>query len=644
MQQRWGWRRALALGAMALLVRVGAAEVTDATGGPVAVLLANRTSGPAPLPVSLNGTTSRPASDGSWIVTCLLDFGDGASSPNCWGDHVYPVGNYTARFTVTDNRGRSATAALTISATGQPPPPDGGTPDGSAPTAVLTANPTQGTAPLSVSLDGTRSKPAPDGSWITACNLQFGDGTATPGCWGDHTYAVGSWTARLTVTDSRQRTATTTLLITATGQPPPDGGTPTPPPAIELSGGTPGDSAHWQFFGTAAGGPSHVYGASADATGNLWVAGGTEGLFVLTPGSTHYRRFTVQEGLTGYNDGQGLHGQAVISVSGGPANTVYVGYQGLPGCEGAFEHYCFKPDGSFEFDTLHEYIWKSGDADRVVLGGAGATVSVTHYDVSSPAGSVAAEPQGRERLCTILRIAYDPGSQSVWFGGNHGIAWGNPANTQVIEHSHPAINGRKPNASGGFSYVLLTDAYYGLSPLPNGDVWVGGANRSGKFRYGALGNNFWGADVDIQHNKIDVWPDAVPDEPTPSQRLDDNVTDMAALPDGSVWISSIQYGLARWTSSGKSYYHVTSVDPKSRITSLERDVVDGSLWMGFVSGGVIRLKNGQLTYFGAAVLGSSITGRAVDIQTDTSASQRRILVAFSGENGAGAGVWIYSGD
>jgi len=649
---------------MAVLVRVGAAEVMDSTAsGPSAVLTANTTSGAAPLSVSLNGTTSKPAPDGSWIAACLLDYGDGSSTTNCWGDHIYTAGTWTARFTVTDNLKRSATATLTVTATGAPPPPppdggtsdggtsdggtsDGGTPGSTGPSVILTGSPTQGPAPLAVYLDGTKSKPAADGSWIAVCQLDFGDGTITNNCWGSHTYAAGSWTARFTITDSKQRTATATLVINAggTGGGGTDGGTPTPPPAIVLNGGTPGTSAGWQFFGTAAGGPTRVYGASTDAAGNLWVAGGDQGLYVLTPGSTQYHRFTVADGLTGYDDGTGVHGQPVISVSGGPANTVYVGYQGLTNCEGAFEYYCFKSDGSFQLDTAHQYIWKSGDADRVVLGGAGSTITVNHYDISSPPGAVAAEPQGRERLCTIMRVTYDSVSQSVWFGGNHGIAWGNPDNNGLIEHSHPAINGLKPNSSGGYSYILLTDAYYGLSPLPNGDLWVGGANRSGKFRYSSLSKNFWTADSDIQKNKVDVWPDAVPDEPTPSQRLDDNVSDMAAEPDGSVWIGSIPLGLAHWTPTGTQYYRVTSIDPNSKVTSLERDPLDGSLWIGFMYGGIARLKDGQLTNFGPAVFGSSAYGRAADIQTDRSGATRRILVSFSGDGGSAAGVWIYSGN
>ena len=57
-----------------------------------------------------------------------------------------------------------------------------------------------------------------------------------------------------------------------------DSGTPPPPPP---------SSGDWTFYGAAQGGPRYVYGVSADAGGNIWVAGGEEGLFVLQQGQTH---------------------------------------------------------------------------------------------------------------------------------------------------------------------------------------------------------------------------------------------------------------------------------------------------------------------------------------------------------------------
>ena len=122
------------------------------------------------------------------------------------------------------------------------------------------------------------------------------------------------------------------------GTPPADAGTPptdagTPPDATITFPTTPG----WQFYGTQDGGPRRIYDVATDEGGNLWVAGGEDGLFLLAPGATTMRRLTMTEGLRPYGymkDGSAPQGAAylkVISVAGGPAGTVFVGYEGKPG-------------------------------------------------------------------------------------------------------------------------------------------------------------------------------------------------------------------------------------------------------------------------------------------------------------------------
>src|ERR1700694_1035856 len=57
---------------------------------------------------------------------------------------------------------------------------------------------------------------------------------------------------------------------------PPDAG---PPGKIEFP-----DAVGWQFYGPQNGGPRSVYGVTSDPSGNIWVAGGAEGLYLLKPG------------------------------------------------------------------------------------------------------------------------------------------------------------------------------------------------------------------------------------------------------------------------------------------------------------------------------------------------------------------------
>src|ERR1041385_4155177 len=85
------------------------------------------------------------------------------------------------------------------------------------PVARLTATPSSGTAPLSVTLDASASSD-PDGH-VVSYSFDFGDGarvgpqsTATA----QHTYAAGTWTVRVTVTDDKGATATASATVTVT--------------------------------------------------------------------------------------------------------------------------------------------------------------------------------------------------------------------------------------------------------------------------------------------------------------------------------------------------------------------------------------------------------------------------------------------
>jgi hypothetical protein len=442
------------------------------------------------------------------------------------------------------------------------------------------------------------------------------------------------------------------------GTPLPDAGTPPPP--------TMGD---WTFYSTAQGVPLRVYGVSADQGGNIWVAGGEEGLFVLQPGQTRFRRFTMADGLRPYGymlDGSepaGTKYLKVISVAGGPPGVAFVGYEGkkpeagMPNCEYEWDHAYAAgrtPDPS---------MYKSGDADRVTLTATG--IQVVHYDLSTGPNKVAAEPRGREKICNILRIAYDPKTKSVWFGANHGFAWGRadfpgyscaPGTWDygcagVMEHVHPALNGWNSNKTRA---VLLTDLYYGVSVAANGDVWVGGANRSTRFRYGTNGNNYWKAQVETEGgsyawNRIDIWPDAVsePTMPTVEQRVDDLVSGMAVMSDQTVWVGSFQRGLALLSPSGQRLLTLSTelVDRTGHVSVVAADPLDDSVWAGTRwGGGLSRVRGTTVRHYGTGVLPDNLVWMRVnDIQVDRSGIMRRILVAFEGNSHTPGTIGIYVG-
>lgn len=431
----------------------------------------------------------------------------------------------------------------------------------------------------------------------------------------------------------------------------------------------PPSGSDWTFYGTAQGGPRYVYGVSADAGGNLWVAGGEEGLFVLQKGQTQFRHFTMADGLRPYGymlDGSapsGVKYLKVISVAGGPAGVAFVGYEGKPPASGM-------PTCEDEWDqadaagrTPDASVYKSGDADRVTLTATG--IQVVHYDISTGPNKVAAEPRGREKLCNILRIAYDPRTQSVWFGGNHGFAWGRadfpgyscaPGTWDygcagVMEHVHPAINGYN---NDGTHIVLLTDAYYGVAVASNGDVWFGGAIRSTRFRYGTDGNNYWQAQTETEGssyawNRYDIWPDAVsePTPPTKAQRVDDNVSGMAVMSDQSVWVGSFGRGLAQLSSSGQRLRTLSTelIDGHGYVSSVAGDPLDDSVWAGTAwGGGLSRVRGSTVQKYGSGVLPNALLYmRVSDIQVDRSSSTRRMLFAFQGTDSSPGVIGIYTG-
>jgi hypothetical protein len=467
--------------------------------------------------------------------------------------------------------------------------------------------------------------------------------------------------------------------------PPPPQEPPPPPPPVIVD---PPSTAGWTFYGMNEGGPEKIYGVTADAAGNLWVAGGEEGLFLLKPGATQFQRFTMAEGLRPYGympDGSTPPGPKylkVISVAGGPANTVFVGYEGMPGT--GSEH-C---ESNWDSGNPDPARYKSGDADRVTLL-PDDTLAVVHYDIFSGPDIVGDEPQGREKICDILRIAYDPRTHSVWFGGNHGFAWGdanidfNPTcNGQlqcgVLEHVHPAINAyvyshpqedrqRYPDDPSQWrvSYALLTDSYYGVAVDPSGDVWFGGSDRSTRFRYvtssGSMDQpDYFEAQLmteadDYAWNRFDIWPDAVgePHESRPEERTADNVSGMAVTADGSVWVGSFSRGLAQLTSDGRVVRRISTqlVDRRGLVSSVAADPLDNSVWAGASwGGGLSRVKNNTVAHYGGPVFGFELANsRVSDIQVDRSSGKRRILVAFMGHHRsdgrwvAGA-IGVYDGD
>ncbi|HEX5736714.1 MAG TPA: PKD domain-containing protein [Blastocatellia bacterium] len=105
-------------------IQVALGEQPPSNQAPSVSASATPTSGSAPLTVSFATSASDP--DG-FIATYHWDFGDGESSTQAAPSHLYQsAGTFTARVTVTDNGGATASNSVTITTTGSLPPPASG--------------------------------------------------------------------------------------------------------------------------------------------------------------------------------------------------------------------------------------------------------------------------------------------------------------------------------------------------------------------------------------------------------------------------------------------------------------------------------------------------------------------------------------
>lgn len=171
------------------------------------------------------------SSDDGMIVSYLWDFGDGATSQGSSSvSHTYLAdGTYSVVLTITDDGGLSDTFSLPVSVTASSNAP---------PDAQFTMNTSNGTAPLTVTLDASLSS---DNGQIVNYEWNFGGSGATAsGRTAMHTYnQAGNYTVTLTVTDDGGLAAATTRQVVVSAA----------PPASAIWRPAPGISWQWQLTG-----------------------------------------------------------------------------------------------------------------------------------------------------------------------------------------------------------------------------------------------------------------------------------------------------------------------------------------------------------------------------------------------------------
>jgi PKD repeat protein len=171
---------------------------------PTVLAAADPDTGQAPLTVRFSAAGSDADGD---QLTYAWEFGDGQRSFRRNPTHVYLTpGQYTAKVTVTDGKGGSASATVAVNVTNPP--------GNVAPTVLAAADPASGRPPLTVRFSAAGSDP--DGDALTYA-WDFGDGGVAYGAQATHVYEErGTYTARVTVTDTKGATGTATVQVRVT--------------------------------------------------------------------------------------------------------------------------------------------------------------------------------------------------------------------------------------------------------------------------------------------------------------------------------------------------------------------------------------------------------------------------------------------
>ncbi len=238
---------------------------------PTAALTVSPGSGAAPLGVTADASAS---TDPIGIASYTFSFGDGSPpvgpQPGATATHTYAAGGtFTVTVTVTDTGGAADSATRTLKV--------------GAPVAALTVSPSSGAVPLAVTANASAST---DPVGIASYTFTFGDGaSAGPqvGSQATHSYAAGgTYTVRVTVTDTVGATSTASRSVTAVTPPSaaltvaPSSGTAPLFVTADASGSAPGTNpiASYTFaFGDgttvgpqAAAQATHTYGSGGSYT------------------------------------------------------------------------------------------------------------------------------------------------------------------------------------------------------------------------------------------------------------------------------------------------------------------------------------------------------------------------------------------
>jgi len=331
---------------------------------PVAVATATPSSGVAPLTVTFSAAGTNDV-DGHVVSHAWTLPGATASGPAAQYTFA-AAGTYPVTLTVTDDDGATASAVTTVTVTAPTTPP-ASTGKNRNPTAIIAAEPTTGSAPLTVQFNGTGSFDA-DGT-IVSYEWSFGNGATATGSTAGYTYTTpGTYLATLAVTDNRGAKYSQAVWVTvspgstAANRPPVASASATPQSGAAPLPVTFSAAGSWDPDGSLV---SYAWTFGDGATGTGAVVGhtySTPGIYVATLTVTDNRGATSRATTSVIVEAAGNHPPLAV-ITGAPLSgraPLTVNFSGSDSSD---------PEG-----PVSSHVWSFGDGG----GGSGVTASHTY--------------------------------------------------------------------------------------------------------------------------------------------------------------------------------------------------------------------------------------------------------------------------
>lgn len=359
------------------------------------------------------------------------------------------------------------------------------------------------------------------------------------------------------------------------------------------------------IYNSANGISEAILDSSPDATQNIWAASG-DTLYLLRPGQTTFQKFTAADGLHigPFTNPLGNPQMTnITAIAAGGANQVFVGYQG------------YETLGDPYLDT--EAQKELGNADRVNVDAAGKLTVVRYLFRCDYEGANGCWEDRTPRRMIYAQQGIAAGH--LFIGFNHGVA--HVFNDQFGDHIHPEV--WYVSSTGTLTEKI--GEWYGLALTPAGDLWVGGGYGVGLQPWNPVphfkwvdGHFIYAFTLYTDNHGLDV----------PEGYREDE-RGIAITADGTVWFASLTHGLTSWnpqTSKG-NYAQVrhwgTTDGLPTDLTDLAADP-DGTLWLVTTSGALDRfdpVKGTVTTWPGVSgvrriTLDRTVTPRALYVAMD----------------------------